>query len=394
MTLIHDRRDELDGPRLHALVAGVSHYPHLTGGGGSPAPEELEMGQLSSAAISAHKVAQWLIRRQDRLSTPLTSVRFLASPSTAEVAVEPALDQSERCTFENFRNSAAEWRADASARPDDTTVLYFAGHGAQRSSDDAVLLCEDYGDAIGDILERAFATSNLLNGMAPSPPRPQIARRQVYMLDACRIRAEAFGRYQSIATGRLWPGDLAGRDDRHTPLFFAAAPGTAAYGVPGEQTEFSRVLIWALDGAAADVTDDAGVERWSVSQYGLARVIADELFESTADEDEPQEFRPERLGREFAVHYLDDVPSVPLELRLEPEEALPYASVEVLDGTGTRPVDIPVPMQPNPYKVMLPAGVYTVSARISPPQPAFVDRPGRPLQLRPPKVLLTRRLSP
>jgi hypothetical protein len=196
-----------------------------------------------------------------------------------------------------------------------------------------------------------------------------------------------------MRTGRLWPDELAGRDDRHTPLFFAAAPGTPAYGVPGEQTEFSRVLLWALDGAAADVKEDGGEERWYVSQYGLARVIGEELVASTADADEPQEFRPERLGREFALHYLDDVPSVPLELTVEPPEALPYARVEVLDDAGARPIEIPVPMRPNPYRLVLPAGVYTVSARISPQRPPFVDRVGRPQQLRPPRMVLTRRLS-
>src|SRR5437588_42841 len=39
MTLIFDRRNELQGgPGLHALIAGVSSYPHLPGGTGTPAP--------------------------------------------------------------------------------------------------------------------------------------------------------------------------------------------------------------------------------------------------------------------------------------------------------------------------------------------------------------------
>lgn len=45
MTLIFDKRNELQGqPGLHALIAGVSSYPHLLGGTGIPAPESLALG--------------------------------------------------------------------------------------------------------------------------------------------------------------------------------------------------------------------------------------------------------------------------------------------------------------------------------------------------------------
>jgi Caspase domain len=162
------------------------------------------MSQLTSAALSAFRMAQWLERRADRLTAPLATLRLLLSPSEREVEdVEPALATvAEPCIFEALRSEVADWRDDASGRSDDVTLFYFAGHGVQRVKGDAVMLCEDFGDGVGGVLDRAISGVNLYNGMAPAPGREGIARTQFYFIDACRIRPDAFSQYEPLTPGR------------------------------------------------------------------------------------------------------------------------------------------------------------------------------------------------
>lgn len=74
MTLIIDERAHLQGqPGFHAFIAGVSSYPHLPGGIGTPAPDSFGMQQLSSAALTAYKMYCWLVERQRKLPVPLAT---------------------------------------------------------------------------------------------------------------------------------------------------------------------------------------------------------------------------------------------------------------------------------------------------------------------------------
>src|SRR4051794_1449431 len=92
MTLLFDQRDQLQGrPGLHALIAGASFYRHLPGGGGAPAEKTYGLKQLSSTALTAYRVYQWILQRKDQLPVPLATVRLLLSPSQAELDAEPGM---------------------------------------------------------------------------------------------------------------------------------------------------------------------------------------------------------------------------------------------------------------------------------------------------------------
>jgi hypothetical protein len=54
-------------PVAHALVVGVSRYDYLAGGSGAPTTEAVlaGLGQLSAAATSAGRVAEWLRERYE-----------------------------------------------------------------------------------------------------------------------------------------------------------------------------------------------------------------------------------------------------------------------------------------------------------------------------------------
>ena len=162
------------GKGLHALIVGVSHYPHLPDGGGTPAEKSYGMGQLSSTSLTAYKMYRWLLENKDLLPVPLATIRLLLSPSEGELKIEPSIQEllqsnkAKLSTKDNFVLEAKAWRSDARTSEDNVTFFYFAGHGVQRKKDDAVMLLRDFGyPAIGGSLANAAAMENLFYGMAP-----------------------------------------------------------------------------------------------------------------------------------------------------------------------------------------------------------------------------------
>src|SRR3954463_11600941 len=81
-SLIHDD-NQRDRPGLHALLVGVSRYPHLAGGE-EPAAETFGLGQLSSPATTVKLLAERLLAHKDRLTPKLKTLRVLVSPSPSE----------------------------------------------------------------------------------------------------------------------------------------------------------------------------------------------------------------------------------------------------------------------------------------------------------------------
>ena len=123
-----------DLPSVHALVIGVSAYDHLQDGVGPTTAEPLlaGLGQLSAAATSATRVAQWLRDHFDYPGVRLGSVRLLASPTPGELPL-PGGVTPPAATFDGVRRAVAAWRNDAREAPGNVTLLYVAGHGIQTS---------------------------------------------------------------------------------------------------------------------------------------------------------------------------------------------------------------------------------------------------------------------
>ena len=141
MTLLFDDRPALGAnPGVHALVIGVSSYPFLTDGAHAVA-DPWGMGQLTSTAASAFKMFEWLERTRAKLPVPLATCRVLLSPSPQEPHLNGVADAA---TTMNVLAAANEWRNDASSNRDNVTFFYFAGHGVQRTKEDAVMCLEDF----------------------------------------------------------------------------------------------------------------------------------------------------------------------------------------------------------------------------------------------------------
>jgi Caspase domain len=394
MSLIVDERASSGGePGLHALLLGVSSYRHLRGGAAPGRGDTLGLKELSSAALSAYRLAEWLRRPPGRLVLPLTTLRLLIAPSRSELEAEPELAEvASGCTLDQVREAASDWRDDASANRDGITIFYFAGHGIDRSKGDSVLLLEDFADGVGGVLDKAISARNVFNGMAPTRRRARIARSQLYLLDACRDESPRLLELEATEPSAVWSPERGGRDDRRAPTLYATVPGASAYGRRGGTTLFAEALLHCLDGAAADLIDVDGDEAWRVGSHGLSSALSVYLSDLAEQEDVAQEYRGDNIGPDFFIHELPEPPAATIEIRIEPEPALAFAAVSVFDDAGALAFRVPKPLAPHPFRFELPAGYYSIGADIDPPDTRFQPRPPRGRLARPPLHLRTIRL--
>lgn len=389
MTLVIDNRAALgDRPGVHALFAGVSFYRHLPGGGETPAVKDFGLSQLSSTALSAYKMFRWLEARQNRLPLPLATCRLLLSPSPGEAAAESRLGGlAEACIEENFTRNAIEWRDDAGNNRQNTTLFYFAGHGIEREQQDGVLLFEDFGNPVaGGALKKAASVNNLKFGMAPSEDFPEIARSQLFFVDACRALPSEVKDYMYLPTSDPFDAPRSVEDDRKTSIFFATIPGIEAYAFPNQQTLFSKALIKCLDGAAGDVYENPDTSLgYYVSVQTINKTLDAYFDELIGLEGAGQEFSLTGSRGDTIIHLLDGPPTVDIMLDLDPEDALPHAFVEVISGDPAVAVaPLPAPLPSRPFKCTVPLGVYTFKATINPPNGLYKDFAGRAKKYLPP----------
>jgi Caspase domain len=375
MTVLVDRRAELgDQPVVHALIVGVSAYRHLPNGAGEPAAKDFGMKQLSSTALAAFKMSRWLLEHQDRLPAPLATCRLLLSPSPAELQVEAGLaGLADPPALDNFLTAADAWRADCSTHHDNIALFYFAGHGVQRSRDDAVLLLEDFGARGGGALRNTVDTNTLFNGMSPSADRPEMARTQLFFVDACRNRPAEFSNTELMGTTPVFDIELSDRDDRRAPVFYAAVPGSLAAGIRGQQTLFNRALLACLDGAAAQPVEEDGGVRWQVTVHSLSEALDRQIKELNRQLGADQDFTVWGHLKEATICVLPEPPQVEIVLEIEPLDALPVTGVEVRDAFGKLVWRLKAPLKPHPFQRSLPAGIYQFSARIKPPRDGLAD---------------------
>lgn len=272
-SLVLDRRAKLRGkPGMHLLICGVSSYPYVVGAGNI---NKFGIKPLISTAISAYRVYKWLLDHEAQFPLPLATCRLLLSPSPVELESEEALvDLGERCTLQKFLSAVTEWQADAATNEDSMSLFYFAGHGVQERSGDTILLLEDFGDGVGGALKNAVAVDDIFDGMAPSSAAKKMARRQIYLIDACRATPRDFRRYASLPTSPVFNVELMQEDARSAPIYYAAVPGGEAQALRADQSLFSKALIECLSTTACETNGDGSK---IVTIFSLQRALREAL---------------------------------------------------------------------------------------------------------------------
>jgi hypothetical protein len=401
MNLVLDRREEFKGRAgMHALLIGVSQYPYLVGGEKQNKDAERTLGQkqLSSAAMSAYKLCQWLLERRDKLKlAKLASVRLLLSPSPGEAVKVPDW-RGDRATLQDVLVAANEWREDATSNKDNVTLFYFAGHGLEPKAKERALLCEDFGDGVGATLRNSLNFEDLHSGMARFKKRRGIAGTQLYFVDACRVTPPTAKIYHLKDATAAFDEDVRGpldKDDRLASVFYATHPGDKAYAFPGEETIFNRALIDCLNGWAGVQDEVDGEWRWCITLNSLKEAISARVEQLGKPYGVTQEVKTENIDGKLVLRHLDDAPPVTLSLQVDPDAAVAETTIEIMDisrqpvkvrDEHDQLVSVPAPLKPHPFKCTLPAGYYIFNAKVPEGHPEYRNRIGPPRTVYPYQV--------
>lgn len=384
MTLVIDNRDNMIGKSgLHVFIGGVSLYRHLPNGGGKQATDNYGMQQLSSTALSAFNFYQWLIAPNRIFPLPIATCRVLLTPSAGEKAEssELAAFDVEECNRKNFARELREWRTDSATDKDNITLFYFAGHGIQNTKTNTVLLLDDFGDPDEGTLTNTASAGNIFYGMAPPEqkfsPLANIARTQFYFIDTCRVLPSQLKNFQPMSVPDVFNVELAGREDRHAPMFYAALPGTKAYALKNEQTFFSKALIECLSGAAGNTSqenDADGNPKWHVSVQSL-NITLDKFFGEIANlPNTDQEFSLEGIPTgDRTIQWLDGPPLVKAKVKVNPALAVNNIKLEFVDFNGQSSFPVADKLEEDMIRCRMQAGFYRVNARIEPPHEGYKE---------------------
>jgi hypothetical protein len=364
MSLIIDRRDELDGrPGFHALLVGVGHYPYLSGekvlslGGNSG----VKLPQLTSAIPTITSIFEWFLQHQHLLSKPLATLRLLLSP-LPETPLEGKYAKASSATLDNFRQDVWEWRRDAAAHREGITFFYFIGHGFEIGSGESVIVLQDFGDDIGPALKNTAEVNNLFLGMAPRDAEDTVARGQLFFIDTSRENARRFFHSSQLMNSTpLFDIFLTHRDDRSAIIFYSTAIGARAFARRGQESFFSRALIACLNGRAAEPKDG----RWSVSTESLASALQNTLKEFTENLPSSQQCSASVSGQYFSpliINYLEDAPKVDVIIVIDPPAVGPFARIEVFNDMFELVLTMS-PLNTAPCNIELPAGIYSFHVR-------------------------------
>lgn len=301
------------GPRVHAFVVGVAHYPYVGRGRGSGAARRLldDLGQVSVPEPSARHITEWLLSVDRRPGDPpvgtvevlisaptLVSVR---SPDGTTIAVDRAVHANVSAAFRR-------WAARCATSRDNVAIFYFCGHGWRQG--DQLLLLEDLGEDPDLVLANSVDLGVIRARMHLTGPR-----LQAYFVDACREvpldLAPSGSRPKPLVDVPEPDGPLEPID---APVFFSTAMGHPAFGDDGAVTPYTEGVITALKGLGAR---RKGAD-WAVTTGSLATHLQDILaWECTGEPTQQVRIEGQSAGRGI-LHSLPGAPLVPFRIGCRP----------------------------------------------------------------------------
>jgi len=335
VTAIHEAGQR--GPATHALVIGVGGYKHLAGGE-EPGEQNLGLGQLTSPALSARAIADWLLHEFDNTKAPLGTVELLISPPykpkrgrRAPRGVQRARRAArgvERATMANVSAAFRRWFDRCRARKGNVALFFFCGHGVRKTN--LFLLLEDFGEDPNQLFRNAIDFEGVHRGLA-SRCR---ARVQCLFADACRqVAPEVLElidpRGESFLDGRhdvFFPEDA--------PLFYSTMPTQSAYGLSDEPTLYTQALLWALRGGAGRKLGDSWVVTTGYLQDGI-RAAMDRISRQQRIKDQSPMSGGQWSGGSV-INVLRREPLVPVKVSLKPPQAAGHAELSLVSIADPR----------------------------------------------------------
>lgn len=242
----------------HAIVIGISAYPHLKGGTGAPADDHFGLGQLAVSAQTAFRFFEWLRDDYHHETAPIGSVRLLLSPTAEERAENAGMEEAGAYAPADYATCEAaliEWRRRlATLAPDiaaaSRSIFFFSGHGLEINQLMQILLPSDYLDPQKPSLNRALSTLNLKHGMLSLA-----VQYQFFFIDACRNGGGQLG--GAVVEGsKIF--DVYSTDknnpDVNSALMYGTASGAQSWqpaaAAGGQLSLFGDALLEAVSGGA------------------------------------------------------------------------------------------------------------------------------------------------
>jgi hypothetical protein len=364
---IFEDKDQHAG--LHALIVGVSDYEFLPPSGEAGGANTLGFSKLNSPALSAYRLARYLIENKNSRPWPLASVRLLLSASPAEKAAEPALKDNvfPRPDFDTFSHMAWKWWEDASASRDSATFFYFAGHGMRIGGESALFLLDDFGAPNKALSEAIVNLNEIIAGMAPHSTAPDIARTQFYFFDACRNGPGNWENVVKEPNHKVF-GRLGREMGRVKPVIFATPAGGEAIGIEGQVSLFCKALLEALEIACDIHSLSTCADKCPVTMQSLLTYIGLQ-YEAYAAQGYGKIQRPVADGvpsTDLVIRYLPTPPKIKLRIQLEPPDCVGGTQVTV-SREGNVVAAFPNGNSEYPYTVDAPMAIYEIS--VKPPAP-------------------------
>lgn len=372
-----DRRAEVSGPGLHALVIGVSDYQYLPAAGQFPDLKKVTLGltKVNIPATGAYRVANWFKTNYWHPTVRLKTIRLLLSPSQDEIkqpefpelaefakpdAASAAPSQTRAITSEVWQ-AMLDWQEDCRSHPDDIAVMYVAGHGVQwGSKDDAIVLLEDF-SRDPSFMDYAVDVGGTMKGMSGA----DMPQSQFYFVDACRITPEEFGKQTYSGSPRRLPNNPTGDDLRAAPIYYGACPQTLAKGHRGRGTYFAEALVDCLDsgqqGPIANSALPVAQSYWHISVASLLNALQDRVTLFAKADGEKQDVVMGGNARAAVLSARETPPPVRVVVDIVPEEAAQVVFAELwnelhVDKIRERQACIPKPLE----MLDVAPGVYTL----------------------------------
>lgn len=355
----------------HVLIVGVGSYPYLKGGASAdPESKPTNMGQLTSASVSAKAVLDWFLRPLNEPdwkvgfhnpAAPLGSVEALISATTGPVTVT-APDSSahaggtevvlESATLVHVRAALVRWLSRLNSVPDSTGIVYFCGHGVATTT--LFLYCED----VLESAELPYANIFSLEATIWNLGKCAKSSHLHFWIDACRGEDPELLVREQKPPGLLDVNLMKSTVQQSCSVLYATGPGKQAFAKRGGESRFTTALLKALSGFSGSKSGNGG---WCVQAHELAMSVKTLLIQQSQNKPTPQHCEVRESGVGVPFLYLKAPSQVALTLELEPEAKRPVGQIRV-DALDMSMQDVHM-CEVGIYTKHVPSGVYRLEAR-------------------------------